>query len=212
MKKEDTKQRILAEALKLFSVNGYDAVTVEQVAAAVSLKAPSIYKPYRSKRDIFDSIVACMSEMDMERAKEYEMPEGTSEEMAEAYQDIPMEKIRVYTKAMFLHWTEEPFSSDFRKLLTLEQYRDTEMARLCQQYLSTGPVEYMADIFRSMSDSDETAWQLALEFYGPIYLLYSVYDSTQDKTGALAAIDRHIDRFSVYMERFRGGVAKAGKS
>lgn len=204
MKKEDTKQRILTEALKLFSVNGYEAVTVEQIAAAVGVKAPSLYKHYKSKRDIFDSIVERMNEMDLEQAKEYDMPEGTLEETAEAYRDVPLEKVRVYTKAMFLYWTEEEFSSCFRKLLTLEQYRDAGMARLYQQYLSTGPLEYMADIFRSMSDSDETARQLALEFYGPIYLLYGVYDDTRDRAGTLAAIDRHLDRFTEHLEPFRG--------
>ena len=204
MKKEDTKQRILTEALKLFSVNGYEAVTVEQIATAVGVKAPSLYKHYKSKRDIFDSIVERMNEMDLEQAKEYDMPEGTLEETAEAYRDVPLEKVRVYTKAMFLYWTEEEFSSCFRKLLTLEQYRDAGMARLYQQYLSTGPLEYMADIFRSMSDSDETARQLALEFYGPIYLLYGVYDDTRDRAGTLAAIDRHLDRFTERLEPFRG--------
>ena len=204
MKKEDTKQRILTEALKLFSVNGYEAVTVEQIATAVGVKAPSLYKHYKSKRDIFDSIVERMNEMDLEQAKEYDMPEGTLEETAEAYRDVPLEKVRVYTKAMFLYWTEEEFSSCFRKLLTLEQYRDAGMARLHQQYLSTGPLEYMADIFRSMSDSDETARQLALEFYGPIYLLYGVYDDTRDRAGTLAAIDRHLDRFTEHLEPFRG--------
>ena len=204
MKKEDTKQRILTEALKLFSVNGYEAVTVEQIATAVGVRAPSLYKHYKSKRDIFDSIVERMNEMDLEQAKEYDMPEGTLEETAEAYRDVPLEKVRVYTKAMFLYWTEEEFSSCFRKLLTLEQYRDAGMARLYQQYLSTGPLEYMADIFRSMSDSDETARQLALEFYGPIYLLYGVYDDTRDRAGTLAAIDRHLDRFTEHLEPFRG--------
>lgn len=204
MKKEDTKQRILTEALKLFSVNGYEAVTVEQIATAVGVKAPSLYKHYKSKRDIFDSIVERMNEMDLEQAKEYDMPEGTLEETAEAYRDVPLEKVRVYTKAMFLYWTEEEFSSCFRKLLTLEQYRDAGMARLYQQYLSTGPLEYMADIFRSMSDSDEMARQLALEFYGPIYLLYGVYDDTRDRAGTLAAIDRHLDRFTEHLEPFRG--------
>ena len=35
----------------------------------------------------------------------------------------------------------------------------------------------MAAVFRGLTDSDESAMQLALEFYG----LYSVYDEAQDK-------------------------------
>ena len=36
-KKEDTKQRILDEALRLFSQSGYDAVSVERIASAVGI-------------------------------------------------------------------------------------------------------------------------------------------------------------------------------
>lgn len=57
-KKEDTKQRILDEALRLFSQSGYDAVSVERIASAVGIKAPSLYKHFKSKQDIFDAIVA----------------------------------------------------------------------------------------------------------------------------------------------------------
>ena len=38
-KKEDTKQRILDEALRLFSQSGYDAVSVERIASAVGIKS-----------------------------------------------------------------------------------------------------------------------------------------------------------------------------
>ena len=37
MKQEDTRQKILARALELFSVHGYDAVSVGQIAAAVAM-------------------------------------------------------------------------------------------------------------------------------------------------------------------------------
>ena len=66
-------------------------------------------------------------------------------------------------------------------MLTLEQYRDPKLAQLHHDYLAGGPLEYMAAIFRKLADSDEDAMQLALEFYGPMYLLYSVYDGAKEK-------------------------------
>ena len=53
----------------------------------------------------------------------------------------------------------------------------------------------MAAIFRGLTDSDEAAMQLALEFYGPMYLLYSVYDGTEDKAAVAPLLNAHIDRF-----------------
>ena len=67
---EKTKDKILRKALHLFSRDGYEAVTVEKIAMAVGIKAPSLYKHYKGKRDIFDTIVAHMCEMDATRAGE----------------------------------------------------------------------------------------------------------------------------------------------
>ena len=54
----NTREKILLEALRLFSRRGYDAVSVEQIAQAVGIRAPSLYTHYRSKQDIFDAILA----------------------------------------------------------------------------------------------------------------------------------------------------------
>lgn len=65
----------------------------------------------------------------------------------------------------------------------------------------------MTAIFRGMADSDETAKQLALEFYGPMFLLYSVYDGADQKETVLALLDAHIDRFFAKM---RAALRNAG--
>ena len=38
---------------------------------------------------------------------------------------------------------------NFRKMLTLEQYRDPKLKQLYHDYLATGPTEYMAAISES---------------------------------------------------------------
>ena len=57
VKQEDTKQKILEKALELFSTQGYDAVSVGQIAKAVGIKAPSLYNHFPSKQAIFDAIL-----------------------------------------------------------------------------------------------------------------------------------------------------------
>lgn len=200
MKKTDTKERILNESLKLFAQKGYEAVGVIEIADAVGIKAPSLYKHYKNKRAIFDGIIERVNKMDLEQAKDYEMPEETIEKAQNSYHGIPLEKISAYTKAIFLHWTEEEFSSRFRKLLTLEQYKKPEIGELYQQYISGGPVKYMADIFLSFTHSESEALLLALAFYGPIYLLYSIYDGTSDKELVMSLLEKHIENFSNHLD------------
>lgn len=196
----DTKERIVETALELFAEKGYLGTSMNDIAKQLGFTKAALYKHYTGKQEILNRIVERMNEMDYERAKQFEMPEGNLAEIVAAYQKTPIEKVRAYSKAQFLHWTEEEFSSRFRKMLTLEQYRDSEMAQLYQKYLAAGPVDYMATIFRGLTDSEEAAQHLALEFYGPIFLLYSVSDSGAEQEQVLSLLDAHIDRFIHQME------------
>ena len=153
-----------------------------------------------SKQEILDKIVEQMNKMDYERAESYEMPETEPDGFAEAYLHTPIQKIRSYSLAQFDHWTKESFSSNFRKMLTLEQYRDPKLAQLHHDYLAGGPLEYMAAIFRKLTDTDDAAMQLALEFYGPMYLLYSVYDGAEEKESVSSLLATHIDHFIAKVE------------
>lgn len=205
----DTKERILETALALFAERGYLGTSMNDIAVQLGLTKAALYKHYASKQEILDQIVARMDRRDRERAQAFAMPEGDLAAVAAAYRETPAGKIRSYSRAQFLHWTEDAFSARFRKMLTLEQYRDPGMARLYQHYLASGPVDYMAAIFRSMTGPGETARQLALEFYGPMFLLYSLSDGGADREGVLSLLDAHVDRFIRRMEAAHGKDAGA---
>ena len=170
------------------------------MAKQLGITKGALYKHYRSKQEILDRIVERMNEMDYARAAEYEMPETEPDGFAEAYLHTPVGKIRAYSEAQFDHWTKEPFAANFRRMLTLEQYREPKLAQLYQDYLAGGPLQYMAAIFRRLADSDEAAMQLALEFYGPMFLLYSVYDGAAQKETVTDLLRQHIDRFIARIE------------
>ena len=191
----DTKVRIVDTALELFAQNGYLGTSMSDIAQQLGITKGALYKHFASKQEILDQIIQKMNDLDLERAQAYGMPENEADGFAEVYMHTPVEEIRTYSIAQFRHWTEEPFSSQFRKMLTLEQYRDPEMARLYHNYLASGPLEYMAAIFRKLTDSDASAMQMALEFYGPMYLLYSVYDSAEHKETIMSMLEMHIDQF-----------------
>lgn len=187
MKNQNTKSRILLEALKLFAKEGYEAVNVEQIAEAVGIKAPSLYKHYKSKRAIFESILAEMERRDREQAAACDLPEDTIDVVPEKYEKPSIDDLIEFTKAMFRHWTEDEFAVAFRKMLTIEQYRSEEMSRLYHQYLGSGPLSYVADLLGSPEE--------ALQYYGPMYLLFDIYDTAQDKAAAAALLDAHLKRW-----------------
>lgn len=205
----DTKERILEAALELFAQSGYLGTSMSDIASRLGITKAALYKHYASKQEILERIIERMNQMDLERAEEYDMPETEPDGFAEAYLQTPIEKIHAYSAAQFDHWTKEAFPANFRKMLTLEQYREPRLAQLYQDYLATGPLEYMAAIFRRLADSDQEAMELALEFYGPMFLLYSVYDGAKEKDRVAPLLDAHIEGFIAKIESGykRGGTA-----
>ncbi|MDD6039058.1 MAG: hypothetical protein PUD20_09740 [bacterium] len=80
-------------------------------------------------------------------------------------------------------------ASQFRKMVTLEQYRSQMMADLYKRYLIDGPIEYMTQLFCRMLGDDEAARQFAYAFYSPIYMLYSEYDHAADKQKVIKSLE-----------------------
>ena len=175
---QDTKEKILLAALKLFARDGYKAVSVSQIAGELGMTKGALYKHYKNKRDIFHHIVAHMEAQDAQEASEHQVPEGTLAEDTAAYAATPFSHILTYSQSMFHYWTHDPFAAPFRKLLTLVQYRDAEMAQLYQQYLCAGPLGYLSDLFASLRY--DRPQERALAFYAPMFFLYSVYDGQGD--------------------------------
>lgn len=195
----DTKENILLTALHLFAQDGYEAVSVSAIAGELGMTKGALYKHYKNKRDIYDSIVERMYQMDYERAKKYEVPEETFDKLPLAYSNTSIDKIKNFIEAQFRFWIEDEFACNFRKLLTLEQYRNPEMADLYQKCLVGGPVNYMEDLFREMIKqgiwNHNNPKQLAIEFYAPFYLLMHISDLSADKQDAAKLLEEHIGQF-----------------
>ncbi|MDO5774817.1 MAG: TetR family transcriptional regulator [Spirochaetales bacterium] len=201
----ETKEQITEAALELFSQNGFLGTSMSDIASKLKITKGALYKHYESKQQIFERIIERMAELDLERAKKYEMPDDKPGSSEEAYTHIPAEKICEYSIAQFRHWTEEKFSSQFRKMLTLEQFRSKEMSALYHNYLAAGPIEYMTEIFKRMTKSKPRARQLALEFYGPIFILYSIYDGEEEnaKKSVFIQLEKHVKSFIGQLEKDR---------
>ena len=195
----DTKEKILMTALHLFARDGYEAVYVRNIAEALGMTKGALYRHYKNKRDIFDSIVERMIRIDGERAHAHQMPAEKYDTMPDAYENATVENIQKYTIEQFKFWTEDEFASHFRKMLTLEQYRSTEMAELYSQCIVAGPVAYMEDLFRELVKKGvlkkEDPRQLAIEFYAPFFLLVNMFDKTGEKEDLAEILSNHTKQF-----------------
>ena len=193
------KEEILIVALHLFARDGYEAVSVSQIAGELDMTKGALYRHYKSKRDIFDCIVQRMEQQDSEQARQNEVPEESIEKVPEEYQNVSVEDFVGYSKSMFEYWTEDDFASSFRKMLTLEQFRNEEMQNLYQQYLVSGPTEYVKDLFKNMEIKNPE--ENAIKFYANMFFYYSVYDGATDKTKAKCQFEQMMDKIVEEMKQ-----------
>ena len=195
----DTKEKILNTALRLFARDGYEAVSVRHISEELGMTKGALYRHYKNKRDIFDSIVERMIQIDAQRAGEYQMPVEIYDVSPDSYGNTSLESIQMFTIEQFRFWTEDEFASQFRKMLTLEQYRNEEMSALYSQCIVEGPVAYMEDLFRELIEKGKLKKaeprQLAVEYYAPFFLMISMSDKSGETESYVDILKNHIENF-----------------
>ena len=200
MKQEDTKQKILDKALELFSVRGYDPVSVDQIARAVGIKAPSLYNHFPSKQAIFDAIVEST-------AAQYETDtDKISIHVQNAAQDVPaftkitdeilFEKVR----QIFEYSLHNDTISRFRRMMTIEQFRSPELAALYSGRYVERVLEYHAGIFRALIAAGEITAEdpdtLAMLYVSPVLTLIGICDRQPERESeCLEKLQKHVRLF-----------------
>ncbi|MBO5155200.1 MAG: TetR/AcrR family transcriptional regulator [Eubacterium sp.] len=178
-----TKEKILKEALNLFSEKGYSDVYVGDIAAAVGIKAPSLYKHFKGKQEIFDSCVEKFSERMTQIRNELLLPDTPRTDVS--YKTADMEKITEFAIGLFMFYLKDDIASKFRKMLMIERYRNPDLNRIYEELFVNGAVEYEEKIFAELIADGvikkEDPHIIAVRFYSPIYYLLQKYDMWPEK-------------------------------
>ena len=103
----DTGERILTSALRLFARDGYEAVSVSAIAGDVGITKGALYRHYKNKRDIFDSIVGRMVRTDAERAGRFELPQERREDAPQSYERLSVRSRTVPRSTIFVSTAAE---------------------------------------------------------------------------------------------------------
>ena len=62
---KDTKERILAAALDMFSRSGYAGTNIRELTASLGLVKSGLYKHFKSKEEIWNSLLDKMIALDL---------------------------------------------------------------------------------------------------------------------------------------------------
>ncbi len=200
MKQEDTKQKILDKALELFSTQGYDSVSVGEIAKAVGIKAPSLYNHYPSKQAIFDAIVestAAQYEADTGKIDIHvQNAERDISVFTQITEDMLFEKVR----QIFEYSLHNESISRFRRMMTIEQFRLPELSALYTKRYTERLLEYHADIFRALIAAGEIRAEnpdtLAMMYVAPVMTLIGICDRQPERESeCLEKLREHVRLF-----------------
>ena len=219
-KARTTRDVILDTSLALFAQQGFEATSVRDIAAAVGIKAPSLYKHFTSKQAIFDAIVerelALHAEMakslgapmpaENERTKEVNAPDAADDDNEPA----PETAASVYASAdtafmenlavgLLEHWCSGN-AALFRRMLSAERFRSPDMAKVYRELFLDTQLDYEAKLFENMIELDAFAphdpASMALQFWAPILALMELSDCGTPQSELDQRIRAHVTLFA----------------
>jgi len=182
---KDTKERILAAALELFSQNGYAGTNIRELTASLGLVKSSMYKHFASKEEIWNSLLD-------EWIAYYDARFGSAEHLPPVPDSL--EGLVAMTMRMVDFTVHDENIVKTRKVLTIEQFRDDRARELATKHFLTGLTEMFTHIFAAMMDKGllrrDDPGMLAFAYTAPISALIHLCDREPEKTdGAIAQVE-----------------------
>lgn len=199
IEKGNTKQLILETALEMFSVQGYEATSISQIADAVGIRKASMYSHFMGKQDILDALLE-------ERLKQYdehsifaqvnwEDPDFTRDK-----QNITSDTALQMILKQVRYILHDPQIRQSRKMLTIEQFRNPRLKALQTKQNYTDVMRYFMGFVRFLirqgkltdQDPEIMAAQLCL----PVSVWINLCDREPEREEeVMGMIERHVRQF-----------------
>ena len=193
---KDTKERILAAALDLFSQNGYAGTNIRELSESLGLVKSAMYRHFESKEAIWNTLLD-------ELIAYYEARFGSTEHLP----PIPdsLEELVTMTMRMVDFTVHDEKVVKSRKLLSIEQFRDDRARNLATKYFLTGLKDMFTQIFAGMMDKGlirkEDPSMLAFAYTAPVSALIHLCDREPEKAEDAMT---QVETFSRFFIRIHG--------
>lgn len=196
MNRGSTKQAILEAALDLFSVQGFEATSISQIASAVGIRKASLYSHFESKQAILDELIQEVLEQYEEHSlfakPDWEQDAAGLPQTSDDAVQMILGQVRY-----ILH---DPVISRARKMLVIEQFRNAELAKLQTKQNYTDVMGYFTGLMQCLirkgilaEDDPET---MAAQFCLPISAWINLCDREPEREKEVMELaEKHIRRF-----------------
>lgn len=197
--KGNTKQVILAAALDLFSTQGFEATSMQQIAEAVGIRKPSLYSHFAGKQEILDELTQTVMEQ-YEKHSLFAQTDWDNPDFTGGKQDITEDDVLQMILKYFRYIVHDPQISKSRKMLTIEQFQNPTLKELQTKQNYTDVMRYFTGLVSFLirrkklfgSDEEIMAAQLCL----PVTVWINLCDRESEREDEIAClIERHVRQF-----------------
>ena len=199
MEKPNKKEEILEAALELFSVYGYEATSISQIADAVGVRKASLYSHYGSKQDIldkvFDYVLSGYEQRSIFANADWEDPDFTA-----GKENMTPEDVAAMVIGQINYIIHDPHISKGRKMITIGQFNNAEMAALQTRQNYTDVMKFFEGMMGFMIDKgylkDANRKIMAAQFVAPITVWINLCDREPAREEeVMDLVRKHVTQF-----------------
>ena len=199
MEKVNTKEQILDVALDLFSIRGYEATSISQIADAVGLRKASLYSHFASKQDILDTLVDELTK-EFDQHSIFTKVDWDDPVFTEDKKGMTAEAVGAMVKGQIRYIVHDPKISKVRKLFTIEQFQNEKLKSLQSKHSYEDILKYniglMNFLIREGILRDDDSEIMAAQFAWPISMWMNLCDREPERESeAMELLDRHVRQF-----------------
>ena len=196
MDRGNTKQEILEASLELFSVQGFEATSISQIAGAVGIRKASLYSHFESKQAILDAIVKDV----LEQYGEHSIFARANWEKDADNLPLTTDGAVKMIQGQIRYILHDPAISRARKMLVIEQFQNPELAKLQTKQNYSDVLGYFTGLVKQLIRrgvlADDDPQIMAAQFCLPISVWINLCDREPEReTEVMELVSRHIRQF-----------------
>ena len=196
MDRGNTKQEILDASLELFSVHGFEATSISQIADAVGIRKASLYSHFENKQSILDTLVKDV----LEQYLEHSIFARADWEKSDVSLPLNSDEAANMIKNQIRYILHDPYVSKARKMLVIEQFQNPELAKLQTKQNYSDVMQYCTGLINQLIsrgvlaeyDPEIMAAQLGL----PVSVWINLCDREPEREQEIMElVEKHVRQF-----------------